>query len=165
MRDGLATALALGILVATAWGNGGTPRLVRAAAGPYLVSVWTHPATPRVGEQDVSVAVMRPADGAPLLDAAVRLTATLEGSAAPVTAVAAPGAGGNRLLFHAALPLPVPGAWHVTVAVSGAAGTGQAAFVLEVQPRRQPWGLLGAAGAGLALCWLAWRWRRAGRAR
>ena len=156
---GVALVIAVLFLVATAWAHGGTPRLTRAAAGPYAVSVWTQPATPRVGVLDVSVAVMRPQDGTPVLDAVVHLTAEpLAHAGNPVTVVATPGTGGNRFLFYADLELSSPGAWRVTVSVSGAAGQGKAAFSVQVRSRGQRWRLLGGIMTGIVLLWLVWRY-------
>ncbi len=155
---GVALVVAMLFLAGTVLAHGGTPRLTRAPAGPYAVSVWTQPATPRVGTLDVSVAVMRPQDGTPVLDAVVHLTAEpLAHAGNPVTVVATPGTGGNRFLFYADLELPSPGAWRVTVSVSGAAGQGRAVFGVQVRSRGQRWSLLGGIMAGIVLLWLAWR--------
>lgn len=148
--------------------NGGTVRLARAAAGPYLVSVWTDPSPARVGFLDVSVAVMRPPKGEPVLDTRVRLHAARATAATPpVSVVLALGAGGNLLLHHGEVELPTEGPWHFSLEVDGPAGHGQVALDLEVGPSRLPEWVL--AGAGLALLaaaattWLLAKTRRARR--
>jgi hypothetical protein len=141
------------------WAHGGTPRLTRAEAGAYAVSVWTQPATPRVGTLDTSIAVMHPQDGTPVQDADVRLIAEpINPSGKSIARQAIPGAGGNRLLYHANLDLPMSGRWRVTIRVKGPEGTGKAAFEAQVQPPRRLWWLLGGLIGGIVLLWLTWRW-------
>ena len=119
----------------TAWANGGTPQLTAVRAGPYLVSAWTQPDSPRAGALDISVAVMRPESKRPVLDAEVHLTAArIEGEGSPLAGVAIRGAGANKLLYHANLELPGEGRWRVSVLVTGLLGTGSAAFTLDVEP-------------------------------
>ena len=72
----LLTSLTLLLAHSTAWANGGTPRLTNAIVGPYTASVWTKPEPPRVGRMHVSVAVMRPQDSSPILDAHVQVAAS-----------------------------------------------------------------------------------------
>jgi hypothetical protein len=142
----------------TAWAHGGTLRLSHTRVGPYTVSVWTQPVTPRVGELDVSVAVMRPQDDAPILDANVRVAAeSPDRSGGVITAVAVKGAGGNRLLSHARLKLPSTGRWRIAIVVQGPAGKGGTAFEVQVQPSRQLWWPLAGIGGGITLMWFVWR--------
>jgi hypothetical protein len=109
--------------------NGGTLRLARAEAGAYLVSVWTQPDPPRVGRLDVSVAVMRPHDGVPVLDVATTVAAQhADDPTSSVARVATRGGGGNLLLYHADLESPRPGRWRVTVTVQAPSGQGSASF-------------------------------------
>ncbi len=115
--------------------NGGTLRLSRAVAGPYLVSAWTQPDPPRVGAVDLSVAVMSPATGEAILEAEARAAAEPAGSTgAAVSTTLARGAGGNLLLHHGILDVPAVGAWRVAVQVIGPAGPGEVAFTLDVGP-------------------------------
>ena len=142
--------------------NGGAPQLTRVRAGPYIVSVWTQPATPRVGALDVSVAVMQPQDGALVLDAVVRLTATLvKPPGGTITTIATTGAGGNRLLSHANLELDEAGRWRIAVVVRGPDGEGEAAFEIQARPPRRLWWLLAGVIASVAVMWVAWHvWRK-----
>lgn len=114
--------------------NGGKPRLKKAPAGPYLVSVWTQRDPSETGRVDVSVAVMRPPRAEPVLDAEVRLHAKALKGLATATAVLERGSGGDRRLYHGDLVLPAEGRWQVTVAVEGPAGHGQTVFEVEVRP-------------------------------
>lgn len=145
--------------------NGGKPRLKKAAAGPYLVSVWTQPDPSRSGRVDVSVAVMRSPTAEPVEDAEVRLRAeAIEGTGTTATAALERGAGGNRLLYHGNLVLPAEGRWRVTVAVQGAMGAGQTAFELDVRASNPlTWLLIIGATvllfAAAASC-LWWLWAR-----
>jgi hypothetical protein len=158
------TALAVTSLVSlwalgsNAWANGGTPQLTKAQAGPYMVSVWTQPEPPRVGLLHISVAVMRPPTGEPVLDATVRLTAqSLDQPGARLVAHATREQGNSKLFYDTTLALPTPGRWRFTVQVQGAAGEGSAAFTLTAMPPASlPWLFLGLAGiaVGFAVMWL-----------
>src|SRR5262244_1520446 len=55
-------------------GHGGVVELNRATAGPYMLSVWTQPSPPAVGDWCVDVAVIGEM-GAPVADATVRVRA------------------------------------------------------------------------------------------
>jgi len=155
-------AVAIGVLSgpAVVLGNGGTLRLAKVPAGPHLLSAWTQPDPPRVGRLDVGVAVMRPPEGEAILDAEVQIRAArIDGGAGTATSPAIQGAGGNLLLYHAALELPAAGRWRVTVLARSPLGNGQAAFDLAVQgPSPLPW-LLGVLAVAIAVGWLLWRLR------
>lgn len=155
----LAVSLAVGVPAAP---NGGTVRVAKAPAGPYLVSAWSQPEPPRVGRLDVSVAVMRPVTEDALLDARVTATAEAADGKAGARAMAlVPGGGGNPLYYHALFEMPAPGRWRVTLAVEGPAGAGRAAFDLDVQPARSPvWTLVPAFLLGLGGLWWVVRWWR-----
>ncbi len=161
-RSALTIVAVLGVLVLGASGsaraNGGTLRLARAEAGPYLVSVWTQPDPPRVGRLDVSVAVMRPQDSTPVLDVAATVAARhADDPASSVSGVAVRGGGGNLLLYHAELELSRAGRWRVTVAVQAPAGQGSASFQVEAV-RGAPYAPFLVAVAGAVL--LVWILRR-----
>jgi hypothetical protein len=145
-----------------AFANGGTLRLNKTTAGPHLVSVWTQPDPPWVGRLDVSVAVMRPSTGEPVLDVTGSLSAEpLSRQGATVSARLERGAGGNLLLYHGELELPTAGPWRVTVHVEGPTGEGTATFELDVHPSgplAKPW-LLGAMGLLVAGA-VGWLWAR-----
>jgi hypothetical protein len=133
---GLVPVVALG-LVARAEANGGALRLARAEAGPYLVSVWSQPDPPRVGRLDVSVAVMRPPGGEAALDVRARLQAApADNHGKGVVVALERGAGGNLLLYHANVEVPIATRWRMTVEVEGPHGRGAAPFELDVRPAR-----------------------------
>lgn len=138
--------------------------IARASAGPYVVSAWTRPDPPRVGALHVTVAVMRPEDGAPVLDAKVRLTAkSMDREGTPASASATAGGGGNRLLHDVDLDLPGEGRWRISLLVEGPAGSGSVAFDVQVEaPWQLTWLLVGTLG-GAALVWMAWRGFRRGK--
>lgn len=131
--------------------NGGSLRLDRAPLGPYVVSAWTEPAPPRVGSLDISVAVMQPGTGTPVLDGEIRVRAqAVHSPSLPSLVVLGLGKGGNALLHHGEVALPRPGLWRLTVILQGPGGSGETGFVLDVHERAfWPWII--AAGAGL-LC-------------
>ncbi len=147
--------------------NGGTLRLGRATSGPYLVSVWTRPDPPRVGRLDLSVAIMTPDTPRAILDAEARAIATLITDPATLTTTRLErGTGGTPRLYHGNLEVPAVGPYRILIQASGPAGSGEAAFEVDVQPPSPvatPLALgLAALGAGSAL-WLAWIRRRARR--
>ena len=166
--DGSRLALALLVLLGAAAAgpacadHGGALQLNGDPAGPYRVSVWTQPTPPRPGALTVTVAVMRPESFRPIADVAVELTAEPLGpgpGATVVPAVKGPEAWSG---YTAELPIPRPGAWKVTVRVTGREGEGRADFPLDVpHGSRGPWLFVGAGGAVLAAgaAWLAWRRR------
>ena len=136
---GMLTLAATIVLTSGAEGNGGTLRVDRAPAGPYLVSVWTESDPPRVGWLDVSVAVMRLPDGEPVLDVEARLRAAMPAREDSERSVAlARGGGGNLLLYHGEVEVPAPGRWSFTLEVAGPAGGGATAFDLEVREAAIP---------------------------
>lgn len=149
----------LGLLALGASGsaraNGGTLRLARVEAGPYLVSAWTQPDPPRVGQFDVSVAVMRPQDGTPVLDVATTVAAQhADDPTSRVSGPAVRGGGGNFLLYHAELELPQPGRWRVSVAVQAPAGQGSASFEVDAVQGVPLTPLLIAGAAAVLLAWI-----------
>jgi hypothetical protein len=167
-RSFLATSglIALVVLPCVADGNGGTLRVSRAAAGPYLISAWTQPDPPRVGRLDLSVAVMAPDSGQAILGAAVRANATPTARQQIATSARlAIGEGGNPLLYHGNVDLPVAGAWRIVIEAGGPDGVGTTAFELEVRPPVPiAWPIalaVVALGAGGALWWARARRRRA----
>lgn len=137
------------------WGNGGKLQLSKVEAGPYLVSVWTQPNTPRVGRLDVSVAVMEPATKRAISGVTVRLKSErLDGADTLPAVTLRQGAGWFPDLYHADLVVPAAGPWRFTLAVEGPAGTGEAGFELEVYPPRPlVWSLVPGVLIGLALLW------------
>lgn len=132
---GAATATVLLAQPFPAGANGGTLRLSRVTAGPYHVSAWTQPQPPRVGRLDLSVALMFPESGQAVPDGEVRaIILRAEGPETRIRRTLGRGAGGNVLLYHAVLDVPLPGRWRVTIEAGGPLGGGQTAFDLDVLP-------------------------------
>lgn len=165
---GIAVGLvALVGLPSVADANGGTLRLSRVPAGPYLISGWTRPDPPRVGRLDLSVAVMTPDTAQAILNAEVRATATLMArQEGPAGTRLERGGGGNLLLYHGNLEVPAAGPWRVLIQAGGPAGSGIAVFELEVRPSLPIAGpvviSLVALGVGGALWWARTRRRARG---
>jgi putative membrane protein len=138
------TSHALLIGQPAAWPNGGTPRLTRATAGPYLVSVWTKPEPPRVGRLHLSVAVMSPQDVVPMvMDARVRVAASpIHGQENLISANVSRTWG---LLYDADLERPTEGPWRINLQVEGKTGNGSTGFELDVKPPlKVDWPVVGA---------------------
>jgi hypothetical protein len=144
--------------------NGGRLRIAREPAGPYLVSAWTEPDPPRLGRLDVSVAVMRPPDGEPVLDAEVRLhygPPGDRGASPPVTLHR--GAGGNLLLHHGEVELTATGRSVLRVEVVGPAGQGAATFFIDTLPRQSLTWVLAVVGLlAIFVVVFVLFWRRSG---
>jgi mono/diheme cytochrome c family protein len=113
----------------------------------------------------VDVAVMRPADRAPVAGATVRLTARpLDQATGPLVAEASVGADPLGVRHRADLAFPTAGRWQVTVAARGPDGEGSATFLLDVEPASGRTGValaVAAGAAGAAGLVLAWRRRAA----
>jgi hypothetical protein len=141
---GIAAAALLAALVAPAngrpvgAGHGGTLQLAAVPAGPYAVSVWTHPSPARPGPGQVDVAVMRPG-GMPVPDVAVRVRLEAPGGRARTEVAARRDADPLGVRYRAVVDLPAAGEWRVTVAIDGPAGAGTAAFPLAVEPGGWGW--------------------------
>lgn len=152
----VATLVLLGIERAEA--NGGTLRVARAPAGPYVLSVWTQPDPPRAGEIDVSVAVMSPATGEAVLDARAIVRAAAGATMSMPVRTLERGGGGNRLLYHALVDLPAASRWVMTISVSGELGSGETSFQIDVEhPVPVVWWFV-AGGLVLVVIALALRW-------
>jgi len=161
--------LFLHLLSASAHGTG-TPQLLNAPAGPYLLSVWTDPDPLRADETHVVVAVLEPATQEFIVsDVAVKVR--LRSLADPtVELVETAGTDNtNRLLFAAEFNDRVtPGRWQVGVSAAGARGAGdEVTFEIEVAPARGfNWLWLGVAGLGAAVvAWLLASMRRPAKRR
>jgi len=132
--------------------------VARAPAGPYLVSVWTQPDPPRVGQIDVSVAVMASATGEAILDARAAIRADARDAVMSTPAKTLDrGGGGNRLLYRALVDAPAAGRWAMPISVTGPLGSGETAFEIDVRRGLPIAWLLMAGGITLTLAALAWR--------
>jgi hypothetical protein len=136
----------------------GTPQLLNAAAGPYLLSAWTDPDPLRANETHVVVAVSDPQTREPIVYD-VEVTVTLTSLTDPtVSASAVAGVDSvNQLLYAAEFNDQLtPGRWRATVNVAGGRGASDpVSFELEIEPaRRVNWLWIGAGGmAALVALW------------
>ena len=137
----------------------GTPQLLNAPAGPYLLSVWTDPDPLRADEAHVVVAVVEP-ETQEFIVSDVTVTVRLRSLADPTVerVETAETDSTNRLLFAAEFNDRVtPGRWQVGVSAAGARGAGdEVTFEIEVVPARGfNWLWLGVGGLGATvLLWL-----------
>jgi hypothetical protein len=135
-RAGVALLSLAALAADPGWAShGGRDRLRLVPAGPYVLSAWTRPDPPTLEGFSVSVAVMRPDDRSPVLDATVRLVVAPADRGEPPRVVEAPrGAGSNRLYHEAQITVPRPGPWELAIIVEGPTGGGATVFVLDVEP-------------------------------
>jgi hypothetical protein len=141
--------------------GGGQLQVGPVASGPYQVSVWTDPVTPRVDRDlHVTVAVGDGVTNEPVLDAAVTVTVYLRGGeTAVVTKPALAEAATNRLFYETDLRLVEEGEYRVVVDVAGPAGESQVEFMLTMSsplPLNWLFVVLAVGGAG----WLVYVWRK-----
>ncbi len=144
--------LTLAVPVVQAHG-GGTPKLVTAPSGPYLLSAWTYPDPPRAERLlHVTVAVLEMKDdasaGPPVLDATVDIELVAQdGSGTVVQRPATSEAAANKLFYELDVEMPHEGPWEVRIAVNGPEGSGENAFDVEARPPSNiNWTLIGALG-------------------
>ncbi len=124
-------------------------QLNRAAAGPYVVSVWTQPSPPTAGPWRVDVAVMRE-NGMPVGDVAVRVRAEpLESPIGPVESDARRNDDPLGVRYRASLALGAAGSWRVSITVGGPEGAGALTFPVDVEPASQAWSMAVALGAAV----------------
>lgn len=125
--------------------GGGALQVSNAAAGPYLVSVWTQSDTLRPGPLHVTIAVSQPAPdggsdaaGEPVLGAVVRVVAqplpANGGEAIPMETLATSAAALNKLYYEADFEVAQTGMWRFLIEVSGPDGSGSLSFEKEVLP-------------------------------
>lgn len=164
MRRWWLFVLLLGALLAPAAARahgGGEPVITRAEVGPYLLYVWSDPATPRAGETvHITIGVTQPdASGAetPITDAAVSVRAVTGagGSGETQQVAAAPGANAGGAYYAADMELP-EGLWTLEIEVTPAQGAGAtgglASFPLSVGPATSTtWWLVWVGAALLAV--------------
>ena len=137
----------------------GTPQLLNAPAGPYLLSVWTDPDPLRADETHVVVAVGEPATQE-IIVSDVTVTVRLRSLAdPPVELIETAGTDDtNRLLFAAEFNDRVTaGRWQVGVSAAGARGASdEVTFEIDIAPARGfNWLWLGVGGLGAAvMLWL-----------
>jgi hypothetical protein len=99
------------------YADGGTV-LMREASGPFLVTVFAAPETPRVGLIDTSVLVQDRKTGMVILDTTVSLELQPIPDTNPPLSIRAPlGQAKNKLLQAVTIDVPVPGWWAVRIFV------------------------------------------------
>lgn len=155
----LAAMIALALLThaapASAHG-GGTPQLVQTPSGPYQVYAWTNPDPPRAGTVHVTVALVEPASQQPVLNAEVQIVATPADGGQAVSVLATHENAVIKTYYEADLDLPMAGLWQFTVAHNDAAGSGSAAFNLDVQAAVANWRPIGIAAVLAVIAAGAW---------
>ena len=135
----------------TAWAHGGgTIHVAGEAAGPYRVTVWVAPNTVEAGKKlHFTVAVVRPEDNRPVLDAQVMLVVLADGTdTAVLSGPATTEQSINKLFYEVDFVAPTAvGIYQVQTQVSGTDGEGMVSFDLPIQPARRNnllfWGLGG----------------------
>ena len=157
-----ATLILLTTTTAAAFAHGGGQlRVGPVAAGPYQVSVWTDPITPRT-DQDlhVTVAVGDGVNNEPVLGADVVVTIYRHGEQTPLlTKPALSEDATNRLFYEVDTRLDEEGEYHIVVDVAGPDGSGQVDFLLTMEsavPLFWLFVLLAAGGGG----WLIYMWQK-----
>ncbi len=135
----LALCLGLAVLSSSAAAHGsGEIMLSDAPAGPYLLTVWVSPAEAKAGSPlhvTVGVALSDQGETKPVLDADIQVQIWEAGGDSPLASAAATtGQSVNKLLYETDLTVDEPGSYQVKVAVVGLEGSGENAFIIEVQP-------------------------------
>lgn len=111
---------------------------------------------------------MTPDTAQAILDAEVRATATLIAHQEnPASTRLERDGGGNLLLYHGTLEVPAAGPWQVLIQVGGPAGSGIAAFEVDVRPSLPIAGpiAIGLAALGIGIGAAPWWTRTRRRAR
>lgn len=149
--------------------GGGTPRLVNVPVGPFILSAWTQPEPPRVGQLHVTVALSEPdatvstRPGDPALNQSVRLDViNPRNGAVELSVPVTHGSAANKLFYEADFPIDRGGDWTIVLTVNE---LDNVAFTLEVAaagPSRLL--ILGGAALVLLLAGGLWRQRAARRA-
>lgn len=134
--------------------GGGSPQLINAPAGTYLISAWSQPDPPRVGNFHLTIAIAQADNFEPVLGANVALE-LLHSSGQRLTAQATHEQATNKLFYESDLKIGTTGQWTVMIVVNQSEAVG---FPLTVSPAlsplRQfgPWLLAGGLGL-LAFFW------------
>jgi hypothetical protein len=138
--------------------GGGTPQLVQAPAGPYLVYAWTNPTPVRVGTLHVTVALTDPATDEPVRNVPVEVILTPSDGGALVSALATHDKATIKSYYETDLEIPTEGAWQATISLQSPQGAGEASFPIDVQPQSiSRWLLIGAGGVvAVVVGWFFW---------
>lgn len=130
--------------------GGGTPQLVKEPAGAYAVYVWTNPDPLRVGTMHVTVALVEPDSDAPVLNAAVQVTASPQ-TGQPLTVDATHENATIKSYYEADMELTETGPLQVTVAYQDGVAAGSAGFAAQVEPAGMNTQVIGLSVALLAI--------------
>lgn len=144
--------------------GGGVPQLVKEPAGEYAVYAWTNPDPVRVGVMHLTVALVQPDTDAPVLNAAVQVTAMPQ-SGQPLSVAATHENATIKSYYEADLDLAETGPLQVNVAYQDGAASGSAGFTVQVEPRGLDVQRIGLGVAllviGGGILWMGRRNRRA----
>lgn len=141
--------------------GGGQLQVGPVTAGPYQVSVWTDPPTPRIDRDlHVTVAVADRLTNEPFLGADVTVTIYPMGSETAVfTKPARAEAATNRLFYEMDARLTEQGEYRVLVDVTSPDGDGQVEFNITVESALPLTWLFVLLGVG-SVVWMAYMWRK-----
>lgn len=140
--------------------GGGTPQLVNAPAGAYLISAWSQPDPVRVGIFHLTIAVAQADTFEPILEAAVSVE-LLHSNGQQLMTQATHAQATNKLFYESDLKIDTTGEWAVIIIVNGSEAVG---FPLNVLPPLSPLRRFGpwlVAGLGLITLFLFFRFRHA----
>ena len=137
-RDSLRTWVVLVLLAAgQARADGGAVQVWQ-ADGSFVVTVFAAPTPLRAGPVDLSVLVQRTDSDAAVLNADVLLTLMSPYDGALIHAAATQQQATNKLLYAAALNLPVAGVWDLRVAVRSGSDVAHVGCPLDVAAALPP---------------------------
>jgi hypothetical protein len=148
--------------------GGGTPQVINAEVGPYVVSIWTQPDPIVTGTVHVTVSLSeqnvndngRVEPGVPVLNQEIVLLATLPDEGVPAISTRVTHADAtNKLLYEADFDLEQTGTWQMELAINDAY---ELPFTLDVRtPSPINWTLVGGVLLVVALVgWLVLQRRR-----
>lgn len=112
----------------------------RKQAGPFVITLFSSPEQPRVGNTDLSVMLQKAAGQSTILDAEMKLhlikteTGTITEIMVPATHARAT----NKLLYAAAVKLPSAGRWRIEVLVNEGGNSAEVSGNLNVLPPQAP---------------------------
>lgn len=141
--------------------GGGTPQLADVPAGPLHIFAWSKPDPARVGTLHITVALVDPAGGRPVMNAAVQVHVRpldVELATEPVTAQATHYKATIKTYYEADLPIPAAGSWQVAIDYTAAQGAGSAGFDLAIREKSViNWPLIGGGAlVAVVLGWFFW---------
>ncbi len=134
--------------------GGGEPQLTNELVGPYLLSAWTNPDPPQVGELHITLALALATTGDALTEPEIRVIATHANGDA-ISALASHEGALTPFFYEADIAFPKAGLWQIQVTVQGTEGAGNAGFSLDVQEQATNWLLIGVIGVvAIAVLWI-----------